>query len=110
MPAGSYGALGQVKPAAATLTDCYVCPVARRATVRLIVTNEFAYADTFSASLAPAGAGDAPAQYIATDLPIRASDSVSSVPITCGPGDVIRVRSAGGFCSFTVTGIEKDVL
>lgn len=108
MAAASYGALGQGKPAAAVLTDIYTCPLARRATVRVVVCNEGPADDAFSVSLAPMGAPDATSQPIGYQQPIGSRLSLSSVPITCGPQDVVRCRSVNGNCAFTVTGIEKD--
>lgn len=102
-----YGVLGQSAPAATTLTDAYTVPAAKHATVRVLVCNR-STATTFRLAVSPAGASIANAHYIAYDQPLEANDAASSVAVTVTAGDVVRVYSASGSVSFTVTGIEDD--
>jgi hypothetical protein len=103
----TYGVLGQVAPAATTLTAAYTVPLNRHATVRVLACNRGA-TTSFRIAVSPAGASIANAHYIAYDQPLDANDSVSSVAVTVTATDVVRVYSASGDVSFTVTGIEDD--
>lgn len=105
--AKSFGILGQSAPGAASLTTVYTAPALRHATVRVLVCNR-AGADTFRIAVSPAGASIADAHYVAYGQPLAANDSVSSVAFTVTGGDLVRVWSASGACSFSVTGIEDD--
>lgn len=102
------GILGQVAPAATTLTTVYTVPLGRKATIRVIVTNRSGV-DTFRVALSPLGASIANAHYIAFGMSIPANDSLSSAPFELGPTDVVRVYSTNGSISFTVSGLEEDV-
>lgn len=103
-----YGILGQSAPAATTLTDPYTVPASKHATVKVIVGNRAAVADTFRIAVSPDGAAIANAHYLAYDEAIEASDSMSSTAFTVGSTDVVRVYSTNGSLSFSVTGIEED--
>jgi hypothetical protein len=103
----TYGVLGQVAPAATTLTTAYPVPVARHATVKVLACNR-STATTFRIAVSPGGESIANEHYIAYDQPLDANDSVSSVAVTVTAGDVVRVYSVSGNVSFTVTGIEDD--
>lgn len=102
-----HGILGQSAPGAASLTTAYTVPALRHATVRVLVCNR-AGADTFRIAVSPGGASIADAHYVAYGQPIAANDSVSSVAFTVTGGDLVRVYSVNGTCSFNVTGIEDD--
>lgn len=99
--------LGQSAPAATTLTTAYTVPASKHTSARVVVCNR-STADTFRIAVSPNGAGIANEHYIAYDQIIDANDSVSSVPFTASAGDLVRVYSAAGSLSFSVTGIEDD--
>jgi hypothetical protein len=70
--------LGQVKPAAATLTDLYTVPALSQAWVSSVVaTNESSAPTAIRLSVAVAGAADATSQYYAYDLPIGANETIT---------------------------------
>lgn len=105
----SYGALGQKKPGATTLTDAYAVPAAKHATIRIVACNLDAGSDTtIRVSIAVRGVADDPSQYVVDDLTLEAGNSKVTAPVTVGATDVVRVYSASGNVSFTVTGIEQD--
>lgn len=103
----SYGALGQSAPGATTLTSSYTVPRERHATIRVIACNRGA-ATTIRVAISPNGESIANKHYIIYDLALAANDSTSTAPVTVGGTDVVRVYSASGDVSFTVTGIEQD--
>lgn len=103
------GILGQVAPVAATLTVLYSAPVrpaAKYARAKVIAANRGVASDTFRIAISPNGVPIAVAHYVAYDKAIGANDSLASVEVTIGSGDVVRVYSAGGSMSFTFTGEE----
>lgn len=102
-----FGALGQETPAANVLTDIYAVPTGKRATFIVVACNRGVNAFA-RVALAPAGAADALPQYLMYDLPIASGDTQSTVRITAGAGDVIRVRGSTGDFTFNVNGIEED--
>lgn len=102
-----YGAMGQSSPQAATLTDLYMVPVGKHATVRVVACNRGA-STTIRVALAPVMATDAAAQYLIYDLTLEANASQGTAPVTCGETDVLRVWSGSGEVSFTATGIESE--
>jgi hypothetical protein len=109
MASPTYAILGQVTPAAATLTAIYTVPIGRKATCRVICANGASPA-LFRVSVGVGGAADSfPLQYVAIDEPINAGQSLASVPLAVNSGDVIRVQSNTGQAAFTVSGIEQDV-
>lgn len=104
-----YGALGQKKPGATTLTDAYAVPAAKHATIRIVACNLDSGADTtIRISIAARGVADDPSQYVVDDLTLEAGNSKATTPITVGTTDVVRVWSASGNVSFMITGIEQD--
>lgn len=102
----NYGMLGQVNPAATTVTTCYTVPAATHATVRIIVANRGSAA-SFRIAVSPDGAALANSQYIAYDQAIEANDSVASAAFTLGSTDVVRVYASSANLTFSVTGIEE---
>jgi hypothetical protein len=97
--------LGQVAPAANTLTALYTVP--RSAIISTVrVCNRNAVADTVRISVAIAGAADATAQYVIDEV----LPGLSSIGITEGwalnATDVIRCFSLNGTTSFNVFGVE----
>lgn len=100
--------LGQLSPAATTLTDLYTVPALTMVTVSsFVVCNQNGGAGSFRMSVAVGGAADNVKQYLFYDAPISGNGTVSAVlGITLGAGDVVRVyASATGF-SFNLFGVE----
>lgn len=101
----SSGILGQLD-STATIEDLYVCPSNILATLKVIVSNRGG-ATTFKIRAAKNGEANDVKQDLASDTPIAANDAVSSVSFMISGGDIIRVSSANGLCSFTATGDER---
>lgn len=105
--ASMHGILGQSSPVGGVLTTVYTGPGQKHATVRMIVCNRSGV-DLFRIAVSPGGAAIAPSHYLAYDMVIAANDSLSSSAFTVKASDVVRVYSANGDLSFTLTGIEED--
>jgi hypothetical protein len=102
-----FGVLGQSAPNASALTTIYTCPNNKHGTARMLVCNRGSV-DLFRIAISPGGAAVANAHYVVYDMPIVANDSLSSAAFTIEEDDVVRVYSANGNLSFTLTGIEED--
>lgn len=100
--------LAQTLPAVATLTDSYTVPASSRAVASTLkICNQNASPTVFRVAIAVAGAADAAKQYVYYDVPIDGNDTFSATEgWTLGAGDVVRVRSGNGLCSFTLFGVE----
>lgn len=101
-----WGNLGQVAPAATTLTDAYTVPASKHATIEVVMCNTGA-ATTVRLAHAIAGAANATKQYLLYDFTIAAGESPSTARFTVRATDVIRVYSASGNVAFNVNGIEE---
>lgn len=106
--ASTFKILGQSKPSAASLTDAYTVPALTSATVSTItVANQSATATSFRISVAIGGAADTPAQYLYYDIAIPGNNTfATTIGITLGAGDVIRVYNTLATCSFNIFGVE----
>lgn len=110
----NYLILSQTFPAAATLTASYTVPGATQTVVSSItVCNHSTTAsDSIRISVSVNGAADATKQYIyggstGAGLAIGPNDSfVATLGITLGAGDIVRVYSVNGTCSFNVFGSQ----
>ena len=101
--------LGQLAPAATTLTAVYTVPAATSVVLSsMIVCNRGATATTFRISIAVAGAADATKQYLYFDVPITKNNTfIATIGATLGATDVVRVYSGNTNLSFTLTGVEE---
>ena len=106
--ATTYKVLGQSSPLAATLTAAYTVPALTTATVSTItVANQSATATAFRISVAIAAAADTPAQYLYYDIAIPGNDTfATTIGITLGAGDVVRVYNTLATLSFNIFGVE----
>jgi hypothetical protein len=106
--AETYQVLGQVKPAAATLTTLYTVPAATSAIVSVLtISNQSATADTVRVSVAPGGAADALTQYLVYGATVNGNDTLPlAYGLTLGATDVIRVYSANGTTAFHAYGVQ----
>lgn len=102
-----FGILGQLAPTGGALSTIYTGPGQRHATCRMIVCNRGSV-DLFRIAISPGGAALESKHYIAYDMVIGANDSLASSAFTVKASDVVRVYSANGDLSFTLTGIEED--
>lgn len=100
--------LGQLTPAAATLSTLYPVPGATVALVStLVVCNTTTSGITFRFSHALAGAADTTAQYLYWDQPLNAGDTfTATLGITAGATDVLRCRASAAGVAFNLYGDE----
>lgn len=98
--------ISQQKPEAATIVDAYISPHDLFTVVRTIyVTNQSSTKTSFRISIGLAGAADSPSQYLFYDSPVCGNETVAvEIQETISDGDVIRVYSTSGTCSFTIFG------
>lgn len=102
--------LGQVTPAATTVTTLYTAPTLTTGTTvsSLMVTNTNTTSVTFRVSHATAGAADAVTQYIYYDITLQAKDTFTSTTgITLAQTDVVRCYASAANVNFTLFGVEE---
>lgn len=104
----SFKVLGQASPPATTLTPLYTVPGATSATVStLAVCNQNGAPVTFRASVAVAGAADAPKQYLFFDRTIPPNGTVTvTIGMTLAATDVVRCYASTTGLSFNLFGVE----
>jgi hypothetical protein len=104
----NYHVLGQANPPAATLTVAYTVPAATSVVVSTIkVCNRSATPTLFRVSIAVAGVGDDPKQYIYYDNAIPWNRSFGETEgITLAAGDVVRVYATLATLTFSIFGNE----
>lgn len=100
--------LGQVSPAATTLTALYTVPGATVTTVSTIsICNQNSAQVTFRVSIAVGGESDDPKQYLYRDQSLLGNDSdFATLGITLGAGDIVRVYASATGVSFNLFGVE----
>ena len=101
--------LGQLVPAATTLTDLYTVPASARCHGhKLFVCNNAAVATTLRVSVAPAGAPDNAKHYLYYDTALAANETkMLEVDVRLSGGDVVRVYTAGTNVAFNLFGTEE---
>lgn len=101
--------LGQLAPAATTLTDIYTVPSATNTTISsIVICNTSATVTTFRFAIAKAGAANDIKQYVYYDLMLPGNDTfIATVGFTLEATDVVRVYAANATLSFSVFGIEE---
>ena len=106
-----YKILGQKSPAAATDFNLYTVSGSKQAIINCItVANRDANSATYRISVRPDGATLTTDHYIAYDVQIGASNSISlNLGITLDTNDVITVQSSTALVTFNAYGVEIDV-
>ena len=106
--AQTYKVLGQINPAAATLTTLYTVPASTSTIVSTIsICNQANTAATFRIAVRPAGAGIAAQHYINYDTPISGNDTITlSLGITLAATDVISANVSTTSISVNAYGSE----
>lgn len=101
--------LGQLNPAAATLTDLYTVPASTVSVISTItVANRSTVDTTFRIAVSPAGAVISNEHYIYFDTTIPGNDTfATTIGISLEATDVIRVLGTLATLSFNVFGIER---
>jgi hypothetical protein len=100
--------LGQLKPAAATLSALYTVPALNFAVgSTLTVCEQGGVVAAFRIAVSVAGAAISAEQYIAFNTALAANETKAfTLGITLGAGDVVRVYSSTGNVSFNLFGSE----
>lgn len=106
--ATTYKVLGQSAPAATTDTTLYTVPAGTQAVIStLVVANRASTAATYRIAVRPNGATLANQHYVAFDVPIQGSDSVTlTLGVTLGAADIITIYSSNTNLSFSAFGSE----
>jgi hypothetical protein len=106
--ATNYKVLGQVEPAAETLTTVYTVPAATETVVaNICMANLSGAPAAIRIAIRPNGEAIADKHYIAYDTGIDGySYEFLTMPITLDATDVISVYSSTGTVSFNVFGSE----
>lgn len=98
--------LGQVAPAAATMTDLYTAPC-QVVVSSIIICNQGGVDTTFRLAVSPGGASIEDKHYLYYDTRIPGNETLAAqIGITLGAGDKLRVRAGNNFLSFSAFGIE----
>jgi glucose-6-phosphate dehydrogenase assembly protein OpcA len=107
MPA-NYKILGQAAISATTNTDLYTVPSSTEAVIStIVIANRNNVPSLFRIAIRPNGAELALAQYVAYDVTVGASDSVSiTLGITMSAGDILTVFSDSSTLTFSAFGTE----
>lgn len=100
--------LGQLAPAATTLSTLYTVPAVTSAVgSSLVICNQGATPDNIRVAVRPAGAAIDPKHYLYYDVWIGASESLTAtLGITLATTDVVSVYSGLGTTSFNLFGKE----
>ena len=100
--------LGQTNPSATTLTNLYIVPASKSATISSVtICNTGSDATTFRISIAIGGEADSPKQYLYYDLPIPANDTfIATIGVTLATTDIVRVYGGNDDLSFNLFGVE----
>ena len=107
MPA-NYKVLGQVAPGATTATTLYTVPSVTETVIStIVVANRAATAATYRIAVRPAGATLSNEHYIAFNVAVAASDSVTlTLGITLAATDVVTVYASSADLTFSAFGSE----
>jgi hypothetical protein len=98
--------LGQVSPAADTLTALYTVPAATQANVNIFVCNTSFAITTFRIAIVKSGGSVSTEEYIAYDTEININYPIDITGISLAAGDFIRVYATLNTVTFTAMGIE----
>jgi glucose-6-phosphate dehydrogenase assembly protein OpcA len=104
----NYKVLGQVNPAATTLTTLYTVPSATQAVVStIVIANLTGTSASFRIAIRIGGASISNSQYIAYDVTVGAADSTAlTLGLTLGAADVISVYGSINALAFMAFGSE----
>lgn len=105
-----YRVLGQVNPAATTLTSLYTVPAATAAILSTItVANLSAVTVTYRIAIRPAGAAVANQHYLAYNVPLLAGTAQTmTLGITLAATDIVSVYASTNQLAFSAFGSEMS--
>jgi len=100
--------LGQLNPAAATLTTLYVVPGATQAICStLSICNTSSTGTTYRVAVRQAGASIGTSQYVIYDNSIAGNDSVFlTLGISLAATDIVSVYGTANTLAFSLFGVE----
>jgi len=103
-----YKVLGQINPAANTLTTLYTVPSSNSAVISSVtVCNQGSTVATFSLAVQVAGATITSKQYLNFNTPVPANDTIHmTLGMTLAATDVISANANTTSVSFNVFGSE----
>jgi len=106
--ATTYKVLGQLNPAANTLSNVYTVPAATQAVISTItVCNQTATNASYSIAVANNGAADNASHYIIRGGVVPAADSIGiSLGLTLDASDQVRCNTNSANISFNIFGSE----
>jgi hypothetical protein len=106
--ANAYKVLGQVGDASLNDVTLYTCPASTETVIStIVICNRETAANTFRIAVRPDGATLANEHYLAYDVNIDASDSVTlTLGITVNATDLITVGASDANVSFSAFGTE----
>ena len=106
--ATNYKVLGQIAPSATTNTSLYTVPSATQTVIStILVANRSLEASTYRIAIRAGGATLANEHYIAYDVTVPGSDSVTlTLGVTLGATDVITVYASSVNLTFSAFGSE----
>lgn len=104
----TYKVLGQLNPAANTLSNVYTVPSATQAVISTItVCNQTASNASYSISVAPNGETDNVKHYIIRGGVVPAADSIAiTLGLTIDAADQVRANTNNNSISFSIFGSE----
>jgi len=97
---------GQSKPVASIETNLLTVGPGSTAQLNVFVANQSPSIDTFSIQLVPSGDSPDLSRYIAYNTPLIGNGVFSVSGISLGSGDAVLVKTGGGNCSITATGLQ----
>ena len=106
--ASTYKVLGQVNPAATTLTTLYTVPSATQSVAStLAICNQGLVSTTVRVAIRPAGAAIATQHYIVFDSLVSANDTLFlTIGVSLATTDVVSVYAGTASVSFSLFGTE----
>ena len=106
--ASTYKVLGQVNPAATTLTTLYTVPSLTQAVAStLSICNQGLISTTVRVAIRPAGAAIDPKHYIVYEAPVAANDTLFlTIGVSLATTDVVSVYAGTANVSFNLFGTE----
>lgn len=103
----TYKPLGQVIPAATTLTTLYTVPAATSAVCSTLTICNQGVSTTVRVAVRPAGAAIAGQHYLVYDIPVSAASSCFlTLGLTLATTDVVTVYAGTANVSFSLFGSE----
>lgn len=97
--------LGQKQPEAGLITDLFFVPPSSQVQCSIFVSNQLDNFETITIALVPYGSSLETFNYIACNTPLSPNACIAFAGIFLNSGDKVLVSSAGGYCSFTATGM-----